>query len=275
MNRHFAALGDVWKHLTLTEILRVRPPKQYWETHAGSVSYPLTESETRLHGALYFLSKAPGDTILAACNYLRCLRADSANYPGSSSLAIQTLGAQAAYLLCDTDLESVESLQAATVGLNAEVLRADGVSVIAEAAQETKVDPQDILVHIDPFDPQERLSADALTPIELAGMLAKEGYRLFYWYGYDSVDERGWAVEAIRSQAPESPLWCGDVLIPSPFVYPGRPGAWGCGIVLANATPEERHTCVELGKALERIYADDVLPENDPSAIDFKVIGQA
>jgi len=50
MNNHFAELGDVWKHLPLAEILRVNPPRVYWETHAGSASYVLTESPSRLHG---------------------------------------------------------------------------------------------------------------------------------------------------------------------------------------------------------------------------------
>jgi hypothetical protein len=38
MNNHFAELGDVWKHLPLAEILRINPPRQYCETHAGSAS---------------------------------------------------------------------------------------------------------------------------------------------------------------------------------------------------------------------------------------------
>jgi hypothetical protein len=54
MNNHFAELGDVWKHLPLAEILRINPPRQYWETHARSASYALTESPSRLHGALRF-----------------------------------------------------------------------------------------------------------------------------------------------------------------------------------------------------------------------------
>ncbi len=58
-NRHFAAFGDVWKHLPLAEILRLKPPAHYWETHAGSAGYVLTESSTRLHGAIRFLAMAP------------------------------------------------------------------------------------------------------------------------------------------------------------------------------------------------------------------------
>src|SRR5436309_1658093 len=52
MNNHFAELGDVWKHLPLAEILRITPPRDYWETHAGSASYALTESPSSLqHGS--------------------------------------------------------------------------------------------------------------------------------------------------------------------------------------------------------------------------------
>jgi hypothetical protein len=276
MNRHFAALGDVWKHLTLAEILRLRPPLHYWETHAGSASYPLTallnNSPTRSRGALRFLSRAPADPLLAKSNYLKLLRADPGNYPGSASLALRTLETEANYIFCDTDPASAASLRAAAAGLNANVLATDGVSAIAEASGRAEANPQDVLVHIDPFDPHERVNPGAGTPVELAGELAKAGYRLFYWYGYDSVDERGWALEAVGALAPEVDLWCGDLLIPAPFVYPGETGAWGCGIVLANMTHEETAVCRDLGQALERIYADDRLAGNDPPALNFKVI---
>src|SRR5439155_10410780 len=32
MNNYFAELGDVWKHLPLADILRITPPRHYWET---------------------------------------------------------------------------------------------------------------------------------------------------------------------------------------------------------------------------------------------------
>jgi len=66
-NRHFAELGDVWKHLPLAEVLRLNPPQSYWETHAGSLCYPLTASPTRVHGALRFLKRAPLDPDLIGC----------------------------------------------------------------------------------------------------------------------------------------------------------------------------------------------------------------
>jgi hypothetical protein len=71
---------------------------------------------------------------------------------------------------------------------------------------------------------------------------------------------------------PHAELWCGDVLIPASLVYPGMPGAWGCGVVLANATETETRICERLGRGLERISEGDVVEGNDPSQLSFKVI---
>jgi hypothetical protein len=115
MNNHFAELGDVWKHLPLAEILRVDPPRAYWETHAGSASYPLTESPSRLHGALRFLSFAPYDPDLGSCAYLAALRHEPGVYPGSATLAMRSLGTSASYLFCDVGhAESALKSQAAS-----------------------------------------------------------------------------------------------------------------------------------------------------------------
>jgi len=272
MNNHFAEPGDVWKHLPLAEILRVNPPRHYWETHAGSASYALTVSPSRLHGALRFLSCAPGDPDLQGCAYLQALQASPGSYPGSPSFALQALGQNATYLFCDIDPESASTLRAATAGFDARVIEADGVSAIYNEAQLARVKPGDVLVHIDPFDPYERVTAQSQTPVEIAAWLAQTGYRLFYWYGYDSVERRGWAHDEISRLAPGVNMWCGDALMPACLVYPGRTGAWGCGVVLANMTSSESRLCERLGRALEQISVTDAAPGNDPSQLTFRVI---
>jgi hypothetical protein len=47
-------------------------------------------------------------------------------------------------------------------------------------AQLARADPEDVLVHIDPFDPFERVTGQCQTPVEFAAWLARAGYRLFY-----------------------------------------------------------------------------------------------
>jgi 23S rRNA A2030 N6-methylase RlmJ len=271
-NRHFAKLGDVWKHLPLAEVLRLNPPQAYWETHAGSLFYPLSASSARLHGALRFLSRASSDPDLLRSSYLEALQAQPGMYPGSPALALRQLGTNASYVFCDTDPESAAGLRKAGRPHHVRVVEEDGVSAIAREAERMEFEPRDVLVHIDPYDPHERFRTGALTPVELAASLARRGYRLFYWYGYESVSERGWARHAISHLTPDADLWCGDMLMPASFVYPERDGAFGCGIVLANMSAIEAATCARLGTALERISADDLAPNNDPACLSFMVI---
>jgi 23S rRNA A2030 N6-methylase RlmJ len=272
MNNHFAELGDVWKHLPLAEILRINPPCHYWETHAGSASYALTESPSRLHGALRFLSCAPRDPDLRDCAYLQSLRSSHGVYPGSPALALRALGHSATYLFCDVDPESAADLRTATARFAARVIEGDGVSAIYREAQLARLDPGGVLVHIDPCDPYERVTSQSLTSVELAAWLARAGYRLFYWYGYDCIERRSWAHKEISQLAPGVNLWCGDVLMPACLVYPEKTGAWGCGVVLANMTSWEARACERLGCALERISETDLVEGNDPPQLTFRVI---
>lgn len=106
----------------------------------------------------------------------------------------------------------------------------------------------------------------------IPAFLAARGYRLFYWYGYDSAEERGWAHQEIGRLAPDVALWCGELSIPSPFVYPESTGAWGCGVVLANMTVSEVAACERLGAALGRMSHDDELLDNEPSRLGFQIL---
>jgi 23S rRNA A2030 N6-methylase RlmJ len=140
-------------------MLRVNPPRHYWDTHAGSAWYRLTDSPSRRHGALRFLAVAPVDPDLAACAYLDALRDLPGRYPGSAALAMRALGNAASCILCDVDPVSAASLETASEGLSAVVVPADGVAAIERAAAARRVDARDVLVHVDPFDPRERVTA--------------------------------------------------------------------------------------------------------------------
>jgi len=273
VNHHFGELGDVWKHLPLAEILRLNPPRHYWETHAGSAAYPLTESPARRHGALRFQDHAPNDPLLKESAYLQALQEMPGLYPGSPTLAVRALGEEAGYIFCDIDPESAASLRTAVEGFQAAVLEEDGVSAIDHQVELARVDPSSVLVTIDPFDPHERFDPNGKTPLELAASLAAAGYRVFFWYCYDSAELGGWAYDEIAKLAPGIDLWCGDVLMPASFIYPDRSGAWGCGIMLANATKAEVNSCRRLGRALERISAADLHPGNIPDRLEFRMIG--
>jgi 23S rRNA (adenine2030-N6)-methyltransferase len=68
-NRHFARIGDVWKHLPLCELLTLEQPTFYCESHAGAALYPLTRSPDRDFGVYHFLERSPGSGLLSASRY--------------------------------------------------------------------------------------------------------------------------------------------------------------------------------------------------------------
>jgi 23S rRNA (adenine2030-N6)-methyltransferase len=272
MNHHFGKIGDIWKHLPLAEILQLNPPSHYWETHAGSASYPLTETAARRHGVFNFVERAPADAELEACSYLRALQDLPGVFPGSPLLAIRALGQRASYLFCDIDPQSATSLRNEVAHLDARVVEGDGPTAVAAEAQLGRVEPGDVLVLIDPFFPNERFTPESPTSVELAALLALAGYRIMFWYAYFELEERGWARRAVAELAPGVELWCGDTIMPISFTYPERSGLFGCGIVLANATAAEQETCHRLGLALERISGNDIVPGNDPPYLTYQRI---
>jgi 23S rRNA (adenine2030-N6)-methyltransferase len=98
-NIHYARTGDVWKHLPLAEVLEIECPGSYWESHAGSASYPLTHSPERDYGVFLFLERAVRSSVLEGSAYRRLLylrergETPPTTYPGSPLIAMELLGA--------------------------------------------------------------------------------------------------------------------------------------------------------------------------------------
>src|SRR5688500_16391932 len=106
-NRHFANIGDVWKHLPPGEVLTMLKPPRYWETHCGSAAYPLTHSPGRDYGAWHFHRHANASPAVESSAYAGLLReafgVEPSYYPGSPLIAMRLLGAdgRGEFLFCD------------------------------------------------------------------------------------------------------------------------------------------------------------------------------
>jgi hypothetical protein len=90
----------------------------------------------------------------------------------------------------------------------------------------------------------------------------------------EMIQDIRFALRMLFRLSPGINIWCGDVLMPACLVYPGRTGAWGCGVVLANMTGSEARVSERLGCALERISEADVVASNDPAQLTFRVIAE-
>src|SRR6266567_9263217 len=95
-NPHFANIGDVWKHLLLTEVISWLRPQHYIETHAGSAINRLVNDVERGFGARMFLSASSEVEPLRSSPYRRQIlelaRGAEPSYPGSPLLAMMLLG---------------------------------------------------------------------------------------------------------------------------------------------------------------------------------------
>jgi len=292
MNRYYGNIGDVWKHLVLAELLALEPPKRYWETHAGSASYPLTHSPDRDYGVYRFIERAAGVPELAESRYAAELRRLAAagqaptSFPGSALLAMRMLGDDAEYLLCDLDPESAASLRAAAAELGLSereaVREADGMTTVVEEARRLKDESEDVVVTIDPFQPFE--IAGGISALELAAGLIEDGFKVIYWYGYDTPEQRSYPMGVLREYAREAgtSVWCGDLMLVAAAGQSEQeveqllagaegPGA-GCGVVCGNFSPASLERCERLGEAVAAAWADARLPNGSPGALEFMAI---
>jgi 23S rRNA (adenine2030-N6)-methyltransferase len=284
-NRHYGEIGDVWKHLPLAEVLALERPLRYWESHAGSASYPLSHSWQRDYGIYYFLTNAWENPTLAVCDYFEIL--DSfwapdgypATYPGSPLIAMLQLGAGAQeYILCDTDAQSVADLRSKSQELGlTNVVRPvldDGMATLWERSLTlSSEDARRTLVHIDPYEPFEVAGRSRLSAVDLCCNLAERGFQVVYWYGYETLKEQGWAWHLLcpRLRDVTTSLWCGDLSLVSlrDPALPPNPGIRGCGVLCANISPESIAACARLGAAMEVIYNGATLPGGRSGALVF------
>jgi hypothetical protein len=165
------------------------------------------------------------------------------------------------YVFCDLDPASTRSLESAADGLGidgrARCLTQDGLATIRDTSGAYAGDPAGVLVHIDPFDPSAG-TEPGLSAITLASELSRQGFKLIYWYGYDTLEGRAWAWDTVGSQL--GSRWCGDLTTQSnPLGGRRTPLAdygpmIGCGVLTANVPPATTHRLSRLGKRLAATY---------------------
>ena len=205
-NVHYAKIGDVWKHLPLSEVLRIEVPRRYLESHAGSASYPLTPSAERSYGVLHFLSEAARSPVLDASVYRRLLRGFGEGgvpkiYPGSPLIAMTLLGSKDGYaqgeqfVFCDLDGTSLSTISedAHELGLPEDHLRlveGDGIATLGRELEKlSKEEAAATFLHLDPYHPLEA-GDDGATSLDLLGRATTLGTKCMLWYGFDSRRRR-------------------------------------------------------------------------------------
>jgi 23S rRNA A2030 N6-methylase RlmJ len=235
-NPHFANLGDVWKHLLLTEVISSLQPGHYVETHAGSALYAVTDDLERGLGAEMFLSASSEIEPLRSSPYrqniLGLARGAVPSYPGSPLLAMMLLGRACRYVFCDTDPSSVADLRAARerLGLQkeAQVIHGDGLAETTALLQAHAIGAAS-LVHVDPFD-FRAAGPTAASALQLVTRLAAASIPTFAWYGLTSRSAPHDLFHEVTTTAPAARAWCAELRVGGQRANAAGIGS-GCGVL--------------------------------------------
>ena len=288
-NVHYGNIGDIWKHLLLSEVLAIEVPTAYWESHAGSSHYDLTHTPEREYGIFYFVHAASQSEVLNGAVYTQLLKGYERDgllklYPGSPLLAMMVLQYHhATFLFCDTDPQSLATISEdrVTAGLALDAVRVvqeDGIGTLARLL--TSADPEemsDTFAHIDPYQPFAA-NAEGTTAVEVFCELSLRGGKAMLWYGFDSAGGQAYihkqlqhAFQVHSFHPPVYRLWCGEVTLNAIHTpgYRFHPGVMGCGVILSNVSSPALTACKQLGEALEMVYASATLPHQQSGALSF------
>jgi len=239
-NPHFANLGDVWKHLLLTEVISWLRPGHYVETHAGSAIYRLVDDVERGLGAEIFLSASSEIEPLRSSPYRRLIlefaRGAEPSYPGSPLLAMMLLGPACRYVFCDTDPASVADLQAARerLGLRDKVgvIHGDGLAETTALLHAHAIGAAS-LVHVDPFD-FRAAGPGVVSALELVTCLAAASIPAFAWYGLTAPSAACELFREVTIAAPAARAWCAELRVGGRRANAAGIGP-GCGVLFTAA----------------------------------------
>jgi hypothetical protein len=219
-NVHYARIGDVWKHLPLAEVLSIECPGRYWESHAGSSSYPLTRSPERDYGVFLFLERGPlvgleGFDLPPAPRLLRA-RQDAPDLPGLAPDRHGTArGRRGRVVFCDLDGASLANIaeDARALGVpsgRVRLVQGDGVSTLEEElAGLSEGEASGTFLHVYPYHPLEPGRAGE-TPLGLFAHAAERGVGCMLWYGFDATSKRAAVLDALRERIAGG-AWYGEV----------------------------------------------------------------
>ena len=283
-NSHFGQIGDVWKHLVLGDLLDRMRPVRYWESHAGSGTYPLDRSWEREYGVYTLIREAPRAPALDRSRYLWLVRTlppgdgDQPRYPGSARLAMEVLGEGATYLLCDLDPASVADLTRSARELDladlVRIERADGIATIWAGARDLPPGAvASTLALLDPFDATER-SSEGMNSPDLFSELAARGFPTAFWFGYDDARERDELLARVALDAAGAhSLEVGTAFLRGETTL--NPGVAGCAMVLANVPADDVDHSERLGRQLAACYDEVLMPDGTPGSLVFTRIDPA
>lgn len=260
---HFGKQADVWKHLSLCEIIAIEQPQTYVETNSAYAIYRLEETPEQQYGIYNFMSKAGKHVPLMESAYYKVEKPayEDGHYIGSPGLAMSISGTNTKpYIFFDIDEEALANTndfaRKLSLSDHAELYNQDSIAGVMNMFKEL---PPSTLIHIDPYEIDKPGVNGSETYMDLFIQAANLGLKCVLWYGFNTLNEKAYLNDYIRSKTDGHQikgLSCTELILSiiEQDSIPCNPGILGSGLLTANVSSESLSAIRVYSDLLIEIY---------------------
>lgn len=257
---HFGKQPDVFKHLSLCEVLQIEAPRTYVDTNSASAFYKLEKTPEKEYGIYHFLNATQKLPTLKESIYYK-LEKDSVateKYLGSPALAMNSTDSIKDYHFFDLNGSSLENIRdyAKDVGLLQSIKLYNNDSIEGTLNILTEL-TNNTFIHIDPYE-IDNCNSNGHSYIDVLIKATQAGMKCMLWYGFWTIEEKEKLHKYIEGKFKEKGLNCTcyelimNIIEKDTIVC--NPGIIGSGLITTNLSLESNNKVNEYTDYLVEIY---------------------
>lgn len=259
---HFGKQADVWKHLSLCEVMINEQPPIYIETNSACSDYYLSNTPEQQYGIYHFIDKASDYKNLYKSNYFKLERSamKQNKYLGSPGLAMRLLGGiTEKFIFFDIETEPLTTIAEFAaqnhIADKTETINRDSVFGVMDMLPTL---PKSTLIHIDPYG-IDQPSENGFNYLDLFVKATALGLKCFLWYGFNTLDEKKSINEFITHKLnnyTNANLSCVELIMETiqKDTTPCNPGILGSGLLTSNLSTKSISTILNYSELLINLY---------------------
>lgn len=259
---HYGKPADVWKHLTLCEVIRNEKPKIYIESNSACAEYTLSYTPEQHYGICTFIGKSHENPLLQHSLYNELERAavKQNKYIGSPGLAMRVLAhSPEKYIFFDIQSTPLNNIiQFAKENLltyKVVTLQQDSIQGVLDLLDTL---PPNTLIHIDPYT-IDQPSENGYNYMDVFTQAMWRGMKCFLWYGFNTLNEKKYLNQFISDKLSDGVAkncTCTELImdiIQSDTIL-CNPGILGSGLLTANLSDSSVSAILNYTRLLKELY---------------------
>lgn len=259
---HYGKPADVWKHLTLCEVIRIEKPSIYIESNSACAEYTLSYTPEQHYGICTFIGKSHENPLLQHSLYseLERVAVKKNKYIGSPGLAMRVLAhSPEKYIFFDiqhTPLDNIAQFAKDNL-LTYKVVthRQDSIQGVLNLLDTL---PVNTLIHIDPYT-IDQPSETGYDYMDVFTQATARGLKCFLWYGFNTLNEKKYLNEFISCKLHDNVArncTCTELImdIIQPDAILCNPGILGSGLLTGNLSETSVSAVLNYTQLLKELY---------------------